>query len=293
MPAQTSERSYMIVKDGTKISVEAYGEVAYTDIGVCKGNAELKLNWTELQEQSANAGKSDAYAKNPECEITFTLQNLNMANISRMASGLFNLVATPGTANSSIPAQTIAAGWANNVKYPLIFLTSSSDSTQLKLPTKPTITSVTIATDTTPETLTEWSASASGDYTVVADSGSYSGWSIIFNSASMAVSDPTTRVITITHGTNTPTARNTYHIGTTVQALAPFKILMEHTDTAGKIRGREIHKCYATPGSINFSYGGADEDGFDEMQFTIKGVLDTTLTDGRQLMSVYNDVGAV
>lgn len=287
MPSQTTDRAYMRIKDGTKISAKKSTEVSYTDLGVCKGDTGLKINWTKLQEQSANAGKSDAVAKNAECEVTFTLQNLNLANLERMSSGLFTLVSTPASANTTIPNQVIAAGWDDNIAYPLIMKTSSTDNTLLKMSTKPSLTSVVCAT-TSPETLVE-----DTDYVIVADSNAVSGWAIQFLSANFTEADPKLSAITIDYASNTPVARDTYHMGTTAATLSSFSILMEHTDSAGKVRGREIHKCYIEPGSLNFGYGGADSDGFEEMQLTITGVLDTSLTDGRQLMSVYEDTGAV
>lgn len=293
MPAQTTERSYMKVPDGCKISVKAYGDVSYTDIGVVKGSTKLALQWKELQEESANAGKSDLYVKDPTVDGSFTLQNLNLANVSKMASGLFNLVATAGSALTSIVDQVVAAGWDDNIKYPLIMKTSATDDTLVKMAVKPTLTSVTLSVGSSPETLTEIGAGAAGDYMIIADANSVSGWSIAFNSAGITKGSPKTYAITIVYGSNTPVARSTYHIGTTVKAVTSFAMLLEHTDSAGKIRGREVHKCYVKPGSLNFDFKGADEDGFEEMAFTFQGVLDTSLTDERQLMSVYEDTGAI
>lgn len=296
MPNQTTlatHSPYMRVADGCACYIQGPDDVAYTDLGVTKGGSKIIFKGKKFQEQTGNAGKTALYIKEQEVTFEIILKSVNMATVTKSLSGLITSVATPASENSSIPNQTIAAGWADNTRYELIALTSSSDSTKLKLPTKPTLTAVTIATDTTPETLTEWSASASGDYTVVRDAGFVSGWAIIFNSASMAVSDPTTRVITIDWGANTPTARTTYYTGTTIAELEAFKMKFEHTDSASKVQGRELYKCYINPDSIDFSFKGQDEEGFNEMTFSGSGTIDTTLTDGRQLMSIYEDTGAV
>jgi hypothetical protein len=292
MPIQdtgVNAKQYMRIKDGCKVSIKAATEVSYTSFGALKGNTDLKINWTEVQAQTANAGKTGNYAKQATVEGQITLYNLDMANIMRTTSGLFAATSTAASENSSIPDQTIAAGWEDHVVYELVAETSGTDATRLKLPTKPVFTSVKIATDTTPETLAEIGSGAAGDYMVVEMPGSISGWGIIFNSDGMTVSNPTTRVITIDWGANTPTARITYKMGSSFVELASFAMLFEYVDSAGKESGREIYKCYSKPGAITLGYGGADEDGFEEMQIQFNGVLDTTRADGDQLMSAYVD----
>jgi hypothetical protein len=292
MPIQdtgANAKQYMRVKDGCKVSVKATGEVAYTSFGALKGNTDLKLNWTEVQAQTANAGKTDLYAKQATVEGQITLYNLDIANVMRTTSGLFTPVVTPGTAHTSIVDQVIPVGWADKTRYELKMIASSTDSSKLKMATAPTITSVTLDAGGSPEVLAAWGTAASTDYTIVADSNSSSGWSIVFNSAGLSTGSPTTKAITIVYGSNTPVARTTYNVGSSIVALASFAIKFEYTNSAGKVSGREIYKCYAKPGAITLGYGGADEDGFEEMQIQFNGVLDTTLADGAQLMSAYED----
>jgi len=292
MPIQdtgATAKQYMRVKDGCKVSVKASGESVYTSFGALKGNTDLKLNWTEVQAQTANAGKTDLYAKQATIEGQITLYNLNMANVMRTTSGLFTTVVTPGTSHAAIVDQVIPVNWDDKTRYPLNMIASSTDASLLKMPTAPALTSVTLDVGGAGEALTAWGAAASGDYTIVADSNSSSGWSIIFNSASMATGTPKAKAITIVYAANTPTARTTYNIGSSIVALASFAIKFEYTNSAGKVSGREIYKCYAKPGAITLGYGGADEDGFEEMAIQFNGVLDTTLTDGSQLMSAYED----
>lgn len=286
MPIQTTQRSYMKIADGTKISVSVSGG-AYTDIGVVTGDVIATLEYDEFQEESANAGKSALYAKNPTISGSFTLQNLNHDNISNLASGLMTKVTTAAAANSSIPNQTIAAGWADNTQYELIMLTSSSDSTKLKMSTKPVLTSVTLDPTGTPEVLAE-----NTDYLIVADSESYSGWSIVFMSANMSTGSPTTFAIAIDYDSNTPVARSTYHIGTSVQELTPFKIKMVHTDASSLEYGLEVYECYTLSGSIQYMFKSAAESAFNEMPFSFRGIIDSSLTDGRQLLNYWEDTGA-
>lgn len=283
MPNQTTIKD-MRVNDGCRISVKAKGESSYTDIGVLKGSTSLKLQFTTAQEATANAGKTDLYIKDPSVEGSFTLKSINLDNISRMSSGLLNKVETPATAVTTIPDQTIAAGWTSGKKYELVAFASASSSVKLKLSAAPVLTSVKL--DGT-ETLTE-----GDDYDIIEDADSVSGYAIVFTASEMTTPNPETKTITIDWGTNTPVARTTYTVGTSVQVIDPFSMLMTHTDSAGLVTGREIHRCYIQPGSLDFGFKGQDEEGYQEMAFSFIGVLDVTRADKDQLMSIYEDVGA-
>lgn len=285
--AQTTLRSYMKVNDGTKVSIKLPSDVAYTDLGVIKEGVNIVLEYDEVQEESGNAGSSDLYVKNPKAKGDFTLQNLNLDNVSKLASGMMTKVTTAASATTDIPDQTIATGWADQTRYSLVCETSSTDDTKLKLSAKPTLTSVTLDPDSAAEVLVE-----NTEYIITEDSDSVSGYAIQFISTAMATGSPTTLTIEIVYGSNTPVSRDTYHIGSSVQKLTSFAIKLEHTDSAGLIYGREIHECYTNSGSLAFSINSAADDGFNEMPFNFTGVLNTSLTDGRQLMSVYEDAGA-
>lgn len=287
MPIQSTLRSKMKVADGTKLMAKLPTDADYVDLGVVTGDVTLSVEWEEIQEESANAGKSDLYVKNPTVKGAFNLQQLDLDNISRLASGLMTKVTTPASATTSIPDQTIAAGWDDAETYELVCYTSSSDSTKLKFSSAPTITSVTLNADT-PETLT-----AGTDYVIVDMPEAVSRYGITFISANMSTGTPKAESITIDYGSSTPVARDTYHIGTSVQKLTSFALKLEHTDTAGLIYGREIHECYTNSGSLAFNFKSAAETGFNEMAFSFTGVLNSDLTEGRQLMSVYEDSGAV
>ena len=97
MPIQTTLRDYMKIADGTKIQVKISGG-SYTDIGVVTGDTNATLEYDEFQEESANAGKSNLYVKNPTISGAFTLQNLNHENIANLASGLMTQVDTAASA---------------------------------------------------------------------------------------------------------------------------------------------------------------------------------------------------
>jgi len=277
----------MKVADGTKLSIKVSGEETYTDLGVTTGDTVVTLEWDEFQEESANAGKSPMYVKNPRATFSFDLQNLDKDNVSRLASGLMTKTTTPAEENSSIPDQTIAAGWDDAEIHDLIMYTSSSDNTKLKMATKPVLTSVTLDPGTADEALTEGS-----DYMVVEKSDSASGWGITFYSANMVLENPKIYTIGINYGTNTPMARDTYTLGESVRELTDFNLKLEHTDENDKAYGAELYKCYAKSGALQFMFKSAAESGFNSMPFNGEGVLDTSRSAGDQLMNVYEDAGA-
>jgi hypothetical protein len=282
MPEQVERSaSTMIAPDGCAMYVDPDGN-GYDAIGVLMGDTELSITWKESQEETANAGKPDPTASEFEVEGTVTIANMNMTILSELFGGLFTPVTTPASENSSIPDQYIAAGWDDHIVYDLLPETSGSDSTILKLSTQPVLTSVKIATSTTPETLTE-----DTDYVVSVKDSSPSGWGIEFIEAGMT--EKGNGIITIDWGANTPVSRVTYHIGTSKTTIDPFALKFEHTDSASKVNGCIIHKCYPKPGSFQFGYKGASESGYETIKFTFRGITDTSQTDGRQLMNKYVD----
>ena len=292
MPIQTAGRGSVYFPDGCQCSIKVPGG-SYVDLGAMLGDAKAALNWKENQLTTANFGKTAMQIKDMTIDGSFTLIDLDPAGVALMGGGLFSTATTAGTALTTIPNQVIAAGWADKTRYQLAPVTSSSDSTPVKFSTTPVITSVTLDAGGTPETLSAWSAAASGDYTLVADPDSVSGYSIVFNSASMTAGSPTTKAITIVYGTNTPVARTTMYAGTSTKKLTAFSVKFEHTDSAGKVRGVEIFAANPKSGGFAFGFKGADSDGVEQMDITFTGVIETNLPDGRQLMSWYSDTGAL
>jgi len=286
--AQTSLTNNMQVADGTRLMIKLPSEEEYTDIGVVDGDVQVALEWEDFQEESANAGTLAKYIKNPKANGSFTLRELNYDNISKMSSGLMEKVTTTAAATSTIPDQTISAGWEDQKQYDLVAYTSSTDNTKLKLSAKPTLASVTLDPDSTEEALLE-----NTEYIITENSESVSGYSIQFIGTAMDLENETLYPIEIVYGTNTPVSRETYHIGTITQELTSFDMKLEHTDTAGLVYGTNIYECYSNSGSLVFMFKSAAESSYNEMPFSFTGVCDISRDSGRQLMSVYKDVGAI
>lgn len=287
MPTQTSKKGNIYFPDGAQVALKATGESVFTDVGVILSAVTATLNYDTNEVETANAGKLNRQIRNMTLAGSYTLGNLEPDSITRMSGGIITQVTTDGTAISTIPTQTVTAGWADNTRYPLIMQTSSSDDTEIRTQTKPTLTSVTLDPSGTPETLAE-----NVEYVIVEDGSSYSGWSIQFISANMSTGSPTTFTIDIVYGTNTPIASETLYAGSSTVIMNAVAMQITHTDDNGKIRRLVVNSTDIDSGGLAFGFKGANEDGIEEMALSFTGKVDSSLTSGRQLMSMIIEDGA-
>lgn len=277
MPAQTTISTHVYIPDGCKVSIKESGAGAYTDLGVIMSDVTASLEYDINKVESANAGVVINSIKNMKMTGGFTLGNLDPDNIVKIGGGIFSVTNTAASENSSIPDQTIAAGWALNTPYELIMYTSSSDDTKLKMSSAPSLTSVTLNAGS-PEALT-----VTSEYVVIADSNSYSGYSLVIIGATTA--SPTTYSITVDYAANTPVASQTIYCGSSSVTLAASALKFTHTDSSDLVRELELFSVTPQSGGMQFNYKGATSDGIEEMPITFEAVIDTTKTDGQQLMS--------
>jgi hypothetical protein len=286
MPVQTTQKNFLF-PDGCQVLVKEYGAGSYTDIGAINSQVANSLSFDENQIETANAGTTEKQINNMKVEGSLTLVNWNMSVIQKLSGGIISRTTTAAAATTDIPDQTIAAGWADNVKYDLVAQTSSTDSTELKLDTKPTLTSVTLDPLGTPEVLVEET-----EYVIIADANSSSGWSIMFISSAMATASPTTYTIVIDYGSNTPRASETLNAGASTVILNPMALRFKHTDENAKIRQLDLYSVDPNSGFMQFNFKGANEDGLEELPLTYMAKLDTSRTSGQQLFSFLYETGA-
>jgi len=284
MPVQTTKTSNIYFPDGAKVEILPAGEVSWFDVGAINSAVTATLNWTENQVETANAGKTIKQIKEMTIEGGFTLINLDLDGIQKMGGGLFTKSVTLAAAVTTVPDQVIPVGWDDKIVYPLEILTSSTNNQKLKVAT-PVITSVKV-NRTVPETLV-----LNTNYFLVKDSSSYSGWSITFLSSAMAA-DAKDFAITVDYGTNTPVASTTIYAGTSTALLSAYAMRITHTDDNAKRRMLELFSVDSNSGGFNFSFKGANEDGLEEMPLTFMAKVDSSKTDGRQLMAFTVDEGA-
>jgi hypothetical protein len=287
MPVQTTKKGNIYYPDGAQVALKATGESVFTDVGVIMSAVNATLNYDTNVVNTANADKLDQQIRNMTVAGSFTLGNLEPASIERLSGGIIEKVDTAGTPIATIPDQDIASGWSENTIYPLDMEVSSSDSTKVRTTAKPTITSVNLDPDGTPEALTE-----GDDYLIVEYGGAASGWGITFQTVNIVKASPTTYDIRIDYGSNTPIASSTLYAGASTVIMNAVAMQITHTDDNGKIRRLTINSADIDSGGIAFNFKGANEDGIEEMGIAFTGKLDTSLTSGRQLLSMTIEDGA-
>lgn len=287
MPIQTTKTGNIYFPDGAQVLLTPAGETTPIDLGAINSAVTATLNYTENQVITANAGELDLQIREMSMDLGFTLINLNPINISKLGGGVFETVETAGVAVTTSPDQDIAAGWSDSTLYDLVIETSPTDSTILKASAKPTLTSVTLDPDGTPEGLTE-----DDDYVLVENPQSASGWSIQFISSGMTTITPTTFLIRIDYSSVTPVERTTVYAGHSTKVLANGVLTFRHTDDNGLIRELNLFSVAPTSGGFQFNFKGANEDSVEEMPITLRAKLDVSRTNGRQLMSWVVDSGA-
>lgn len=286
MPVQTTVKNFLF-PDGCQVLVKEYGAVSYTDLGAINSQVANSISFDENQIETANAGTTEKQINNMKVEGSFTLVNWDMEVLEKISGGFISRTATAASPTSTIPDQTIAAGWADNTLYDLVAETSSSDSTKLRLDTKPTLTSVTLDPTGTPEVLVE-----DTEYFIVANANSSSGWSIGFISSAMATGSPTTFEIVVDWDTNTPRASDTLNAGASTVILNPMEFRFKHTDESGLVRQLDLHSVDPNSGFLQFNFKGASEDGLEEIPVTYLAKLNPDLTSGQQLFSFLYEQGA-
>ena len=294
MPAQTTKKTHIFFPDGAMVEIQKSGSATWLDVGALNSDISATLEWEENLIETANAGPLDKVIREMTMSGSFTLINLDPEGVEALGGGVFELVTTNAAevvAASSVD-QIIAAGWDDGIAYPIVWDGSAAVGQALKFSAAPVLTSVTLDPGDADEALSAWSAVASGDYTVIADPNSGSGYSIIFNSASMATGTPKTKTIAIVFGDNTPVGSTTLYAGSSNAQLSAYAMRVTHTDSNSKIRRLELYAVDAESGGFAFGFKGANSDGVEEMPLSFKAKLDTTRTDGRQLMAWTIEVGA-
>ena len=108
----------------------------------------------------------------------------------------------------------------------------------------------------------------------------------------MGTSNPTTKDIEIDYDSNTPIASSTLYCGSSTAQLTAYAMQITHTDSDSKVRRLTLYSVDPNTGGFQFNFKGANEDGLEEMPLAFTAKLDTSLTDGRQLMAWTVEDGA-
>jgi len=276
MPVQTTtNRGYLKIKDGCKVSVWASGDGAYTDLGETEGDVKLGVTWSEFQRQTGNAGIKAPIIRNMMVEGSFTLTDLWPSAFTKLSNGAITSVTTTATPDTTLDNQVIAANWTADTPIPLEVVDTTTG----------------VAYNCTALTLTSVTGDSSGagtaysDYTLIADTNSSSGYSIILHTGGLATF-ATSEVITIVFASATPVASTTLYCGTSTLELVPYKLKFTHTDSSSVVDFEvELPVVYSQSGAFVLDFGGQGSDGVDSLPIQFKAQIDSTGTEGRQLFS--------
>ncbi len=280
MPAQTTKKT-LFVPDGCKVSVQPGRTGAWFDVGAVSGGATATLSWDENIIETGNAGSSEPQRRNMTIEGGFTLIHLDPEGVEKLGSGILERVVTAGTAVTAFDDQVITTFVAGSI-IPLVPIVTATGA-PLKFAAAPTLTSVTASVSGV--------LAANNDYTIVT-ADCPSGYGIVFNTAGTATV-ATTETITIVFGSNTPVASQTIYAGSTSSVAVPYGMKYTHTDDNGLIRELELFYVTTSSGGLQFGFKGANEDGVEEMPITFNAKIDTSRTNGRQLMAWTIQTGAI
>jgi len=178
---------------------------------------------------------------------------------------------TAGTDFTDAPDQTIAAGWTN--MKPIHLAPTTAAGVAVKMDAEPTFTSISGATAGV--------LAAGDDYYIIKDDSSYSGYSIVLDTAGGA-GLVTTEVVTIDYNNVSPIASTTLTGGSST--YTPDTLALRFYDDASE-RTMTIYAANVDSGGFTFGFKANDSDGVEEMALSFTGQIDTTRTSGDQLFS--------
>ena len=277
---QTSKAGNIYFPRGTKVSVKAFGDSVFTDVGVIMSTVANSFTWTENEILAANYDGLDIQYKNMIIEGSFTLGNLEPASLVRMSGGLLTETITAGTPFIDAPDQTILSGsWSDVSPIELVPTTAALASVRA---TALALTSVTGGTDGV--------LTADDDYTLIVDSNSACGFAIVPNLAGTNLTTEAQDLV-ISFASITPVASTQLTGGHSTFVATAYAVRMTTTDDNGKVRQFDLYSVYMNSGGFVFNYKGSNEDGIEEMPISFKAKLDSSLTSGAQLFSLTTDDG--
>lgn len=243
---------------------------SYTALGVLNGDTTAAWNYDKNEIEFHDGQKKLSY-RNQTMSASLTLADLNPTAIAALSGGMLSKTDTPGALFTDAPDQIIPANWTDMKPINLAPMTVGGASVICSV--VPTFTSVTGAVS---------GALAAGvDYYIITDDNSFSGFSIVLDTAGLATL-VTTEVVTVNYANVTPLASVALSAGT--PSFVPATLALRgHCAAQG--RTIDIAAVNVDTGTYNFGFKGTTSDGTEEMALAFTGVLDASLADGKQLFT--------
>lgn len=281
MPVQTQETSHVMIPDGTKVEIDAGS--GFVDLGAFNSDVVSNLTFDVNVINSSNASIIKRVGRNQKMEWSGTLINLNPTGVALLSGGMLTTETTAGSAITTSADQTISAGWTNMKSIPLVAYDPTT-GVKLRFDSAPTLTSVTAST--------AGALAAGDDYFIQEDINSYSGYSILLNTAGTATVT-TAESVVVDYASITPIASVTLYGGSSTFEFTAYAMRMTHTDDNGLVRRLNLPSVTPQSGGFQFNFKSAQSDGSEEMPLSCIADLDTSLDNGKQLFSWVVDTGAM
>jgi len=282
MPKQTTKKGHIYYPDGALLAVKAKGEGSFTDVGAISSVITNSLTWTENVIDTANAGELDKQYKAMKMESAFTLITLNPESIERMSGGMLTKSVTTSSPFVDAPDETILSGDWTDVS-PVNIAPTTLAGVAVRI-SAISLTSVTGGTD--------GPLTADDDYTLIVDSNSPSGYSIVFNTAGTNLTTIVQDIV-IDYNSITAIASTKITGGASTVVVDASAIKITHTDDNGKIRQIELYAVDVNSAGFAFNFKGANEEGVEEMPISFTAKIDTSRTSGDQLFAWTVEDGAM
>jgi hypothetical protein len=274
MPAQTT-LSKLVYPDGLHFGVSDDAGASFADVGVMGGSVEFTLNGDVTQLFTSNSERTDKTWRNMSMTVApGEMYSWDSEAIETLLGGVFTRTAVAGTPVSGA-TQILQPGYVYEKIYPF----------EGQQATGVVPTAISLGQETTVGSGVYTDALVlNTDYVIKRDSNGEWGFALI----DTATVDNTLGVkATYTY---TPATGAYLKAGTSSQLLTDVVVRFRHyTDTDAGTYDFEVYlyRVTADPGSFVMTKKGANDDGVDVWTIGLTADVDSSRTDGDQLVSIF------
>lgn len=239
-----------------------------TSLGEIDGESSIAVSYDRQKVVSSVGTTVKDFVKNMTATASFNLMQLYMPNVQKLMDG----VATESQESGSLvegAEQTIASGWTPNQLIRIEGQNSDGSA--------PTINSVTASSS--------GAGAEDDDYTLV--KGTDGLWYIALRSDGTA-SFGTSESVTVDYD-YTPAESRSLKMGSKSAELKPKIVEIEKT-ISGKIFRVRLWSAVNTAG-ITIAFPPSDNDSVATIPMELEGTIDTSRSDGEQLLDIYDEIG--
>lgn len=244
-------------------------EASLATVGVLPEDSEttVSISYEPVMVKGSKNEDVMRYVKNMAAEGSFTIYQILLDNIAKFAKGIMTVETVAGTAVTG-KAQTLAAGWKFQQAYKFLGQNANGNA--------PTVS----ASGSAKSRLT-----AGTDYDLV--KGADGEWSIVFKASSTSPL-VTTETITLTLG-YTPAARKVAKMGSPSVEITPQ--VVRFIKVQNKKRFQVTLWSATNEAGLSFAFPASSGDAPASLEVTMNGGLDTSRTDGEQLVEIIDEIG--